>query len=545
MQSPKLVGGGGIQPSEVGKTNVTELRERSLNTGSTEPRASQSSAAQAVAASASGRQFRHTLPKVVYVPSTRATEQSEVEVKLELEGKQKGEETSSLEEKSQPNEDSNPEYLEQFRPTREQIEAAWQTIVENNVRDSALSKVRSMAEKNEVESCKKAYFDNIATWLSAKDALAQIQKQQLDLQQQPITKDAMLPGDILLRKESPPQSAAHAMTLKFQTKQNLNGFEPNNGDHNIFHAALWIGDKSDRTMDTSKEIAEARGGLGTTNAMRVLAHSIQTGHYWVYRADPKYGLPQDTCEEIREFLTRSAASKEAGPLLGKVSSVFAELFSFMQERYSSTALSTSMRPDAKFSKLTRERVQDAIWLAANPSAMSHVGPTSDTKFFRDIRTLENAKDNLNKSVDRKGGDSCSTLIPRVLQTAALQIAAFNAIQKLIEEADGKSLDAAAREKIASKIAPTEDGDINDFFKELFANTLDEIGGLLANNAEGIAPKTIEHFCRDENNFNFVGVLSVTSDQVLREEMRFDKDGNAIEPTPPSVNAERNDCCTIV
>ncbi len=544
MQSARLGGQRGVHLPETIEPDVVEIEKESLITKSTVTHATSTAAAQVAAASPGARLLKHNLRAGSHSPLTKAAKQSMSEINPDPEAMSQSKETLSLEEKSQQNIEGNTEELAQLQLSPQKIEVAWHTIAENNARDSALSKLPSMAEKNEIEACKAAYFENIATWLNASGALAQIQKQQLDLQHRSITKEAMLPGDILLRKESPPQSVAHATTLKFQTTQNLNGIEPNHGDHNIFHVALWIGDKSDRTRDESIEIAEARGGLGTTNAMRVLAHSIQTGQYWVYRAHPGYGLPQDACNEIREHLAQSMAAISAGPLLGKVSSVFAALFAFMEERYSSTALSTSMRADGKFSQLTLQRIQDAIRLAANPSAMSHVGPTSDSNTFREIRTLENVGRKDPKGVTRKGGDSCSTLIPRVLQTAALQIAAFNAIQKLIEEADGKPLDDEAKEKIASKIAPTDDGDINDFFKDLFANTLNEIGGLLAKNAEGIAPKTIEHFCRNEKNFEFVGVLNVASDEVLCEEMRFDKDGNPVKPTLPSVDAERNDCCTI-
>lgn len=450
-----------------------------------------------------------------------------------------------LEEKSEPEVKREIDDIEKYRPTEQEIEAAWQTIVDNDEKNSALCGTRSMSDNDEIAIRKEAYMQLVNAWLNAPGTLTQIARQKFEIQHKSIQKADMRPGDILLRKEIPPQSFAHATTLKFQTKSNLNGIEPNNGDHNVFHVSLWIGDTHEPDMDPFVEIAEARGGLGTTNTMRVVAQSIQTGQYSVYRARPEYGLSKEARKLLLERFAQEASSAPAVLLLGKASSVVAEIFAEKVGPYSKSTLSTSMRNDAKFTVLTEPRKQDAIRLAADPHQMSHVGTTSDTDVYRDIRTAENEANGTNKSVVRDGGDSCSTFIVRTAQTAALQIAASSKLD-ILRSAQPESaiLSESERDTIGTAIRPTEDGDVNDEMKEILAETLSSIGGLLANNAEGIAPKTVEHFCRDTHDFIFVGVLTVEPCDVLREEKRFDADGRPIMPKSESVASDTVECCVV-
>ena len=447
--------------------------------------------------------------------------------------------------------------LENFdasRLSQEELDMAWERIVENDEKNSTLCNVRSMQENGELPKRKDTYMKQVSAWLNAPDTLRQIARQHYELRHHPLTKSNMLPGDILLRKETPPQSIAHATTLQFQSKPNLNGIEPNHGDHNIFHVAQWIGDVSDARMDPFLEIAEARGGLGTTNAMRVLAHSIQAGQYWVYRANPEYGLPKDACALIANRFAGNADAGSRGPLLGKVASVTAEEFAVNKERYSKTILSTSFRTGAAFSELTESRKEDAIRLAADPSQMPHTGWTSDSDRFFEVRTQENeakkaVEGYVPKSVIREGGDTCSSFVVRTNQTAALQIAAAAEAERVLgfghEDANPSE---PARSRLRDAIRPTQEGEVNEGMKKMLTETLTNIGGLLANNAEGLAPKTVEHFCRDKRDFKFVGVLTVAPDDVLREEMRFDADGNPIvsnnASATGSVGSDRSGCCTV-
>ena len=480
--------------------------------------------------SASDQRLGDALRAHLPIPPERADERDEPEIKQELEN------------------------IDASRPSQEELDMAWERIVENDEKNSALCNVRSMQENGELPKRKDTYMKQVSAWLNAPDTLRQIARQNYELRHHPLAKSHMLPGDILLRKETPPQSIAHATTLQFQTKPNLNGIEPNRGDHNIFHVAQWIGDPSDVHMDPFLEIAEARGGLGTTNAMRVLAHSIQAGQYWVYRANPEYGLPKDACTLIANRFANNAERGSVGPLLGKAASVVAEEFAANKERYSKTILSTSFRSGNDFSELTDLRKEDAIRLAADPSQMPHTGWTSDSDRFFEVRTQENeAKKEVEgyvpKSVIREGGDTCSSFVVRTNQTAALQIAAAAEAERVL----GVNPDAAypsepARTRLREAIQPTPEGEVNENLKKKLTDTLTGIGGLLANNAEGIAPKTVEHFCRDEHDFKFVGVLTVAPADVLREEMRFDADGNPIvssnTSTTGSVGSDKSGCCTV-
>ena len=231
METARLAARGSVHSPDVcGISDVGE-QKKNLAIGLAEVGATTSPKSQLPLVSPSAKQRGHELRAGFRAISKRAEEKSGAESKPDLEGQPP---TSGI---SQLDIDLSLEDLERFRPTPQEIDAAWQTIVENDTRDSLISNLPSMSDKGVVDTYKAAYVANINTWLAAKDTLSQIKRQRSDLRDRAITKMAMLPGDILLRKESPPQSLAHATTLKFQTKRYLNGIEPNNGDHNIFHVA--------------------------------------------------------------------------------------------------------------------------------------------------------------------------------------------------------------------------------------------------------------------------------------------------------------------
>ena len=381
------------------------------------------------------------------------------------------------------------------------------------------------------------YRNNVNAWLEDSTTTAQLVRQKQEIRDRSIGKSQMLPGDILLRKEVPPQSLAHAVTLPFQLRANLNGFEPNNGDNNIFHVAQWIGNKNDASMPEKIEIVEASGGLGTTNAMRVLAQSIQVGQYWVYRAKPHYGLPPAACNRLIKRRHEEAdrlGIKLIPPLIGDASSVVAQIWADKKEPYSKSMMSTATRADDEFVAPTPNSREDAFKLAAAPTSLSHVGETSETAHYRAIKARENAERGEHRGTERKGGDVCSTFVVRTAQTAALQIAAAN----YLEEVQDKKTQFASHEndlevRVTDALCFDVDGQMNDSIKKIFNDAFDGFNGLIAKNPEGIAPKTIEHFCRDKQNFEFIGVLTIAADDVLEKEMCFDTEGNPIVDTSAS------------
>ena len=439
-----------------------------------------------------------------------------------------------------------------------EIDDAWNQIVDDDLHNSAASRSQSMIEAGVLDDQKHSYMKKVGDWLNHPQTRAQLTQQKHDIAHHAISKTDMLPGDILLRKEAPPQSTAHASTLPFQIKANLNGIEPNTGDHNIFHVAQWIGDKRDPSMDKKVEIAEARGGLGTTNALRVLAQSIQVGQYWVYRAHADYGLPEDARETLLQRQEQQLAeqvriseARPVTPIIGKASSVVAEVFAANSEPYSKSMLSTSMRADSEFVALTPAVREDMIKLAANPGAMSHVGVTSEDAHYHAIKTLENLGREKKRGVKRDGGDTCSTFVVRTAQTAALQIAAAYYVEKVRQEAAGQNLDSPqTRQHLRDELGFDAEGEINAKVREMFDDALSGFTGLIATNPEGVAPKTIEHFCRDKNNFEFVGVLTIAPHDVLQKEQRFDANGQPVAEEievasrRSSGSAEGHDCCVV-
>ena len=428
--------------------------------------------------------------------------------------------------------------------SQDEVNAAWNKIVADDIEMGRRTNTKSMSQNQKLESSEAQYRTSVNAWLDNPTTEAQLVQQKQEIRDRPIDKSKMLPGDLLLRKEAPPQSLAHALTLPFHLKQNLNGIAQNNGDHNVFHVAQWIGNKNDRTVDTKIEIAEARGGLGTTNALRVLAQSIQAGQYWVYRAKPDYGLPPAARDEIIGRRREEAArfgTNAVPPMIGEASSVIAEMFADKKEPYSKSMLSSSMRADGEFVEPTPYSREDAFKLAAAPTSMSHVGETSENVHYHEVKTRENAERHEKRSVKREGGDTCSTFVARTAQTAALQIAAayyMEQFDKKIKETHPALDNDAVRALLREAVHFSDDGQMNDNVRETFDQAFDGFTGLIAKNPEGLAPKTIEHFCREDDNFEFVGVLTIGAADVLEKEMCFDEKGNpiSVETSPPSAAA---------
>ena len=421
--------------------------------------------------------------------------------------------------------------------TQNEVDNAWKKIRQDDTEKSTRSNTKSMSQSKTLDRDETKYRTSVKAWLDDPATSAQLVRQKQEIRDRAVGKLQMLPGDILLRKEAPPQSLAHSITLPFHLKRNLNGIEPNNGDHNIFHVAQWIANKNDTSSETNIEIAEARGGIGTTNALRVLAQSIQVGQYWVYRAKPDYGLPPAARDIIlkRRFeeIARSAINA-VPPMIGEASSVIAEIFADKKEPYAKSQLSSSMRADGEFVEPTSDSREDAFKLAAAPTSMSHVGETSENTHYRDIKTRENEERGEQRGTERDGGDTCSTFVVRIAQTAALQIAAACYLEQVVDKKNENKQSPLDEDGLKALIHDalhiSKDGQMNDNIRHIFNEAFDGFSGLISKNPEGLAPKTIEHFCRDEKDFEFVGVLTIESGDVLQKEDSFDKEGNKISAT---------------
>lgn len=130
----------------------------------------------------------------------------------------------------------------------------------------------------------KAIRKDLLTYVAA-TAHAKLEKPMLS---KPLTIADMLPGDVLLRYQSP--KGPDERIEMAQMKPRLNGIpsSKNFGDFRIAHALLWTknpanpGNTEARGMG-EPQVVDARGGIGDTNIMSVQPTALQAGTYWVYR----------------------------------------------------------------------------------------------------------------------------------------------------------------------------------------------------------------------------------------------------------------------
>lgn len=318
----------------------------------------------------------------------------------------------------------------------------------------------------------------VQTWLKKPGTEAALHTQATQAFTHKIGKEDLFPGCILVRKESIPESKAHAFSLGLQMVPNLNGIEDNKGDDNCFHIMMWAHDKQNpvKTELDGKgeaEQLEARGGLGTSNTMRVQASSIQDGQYWVYKPTDK---------NVGDWAAQAGQMWQDVP-------------------YSKTILGTSMKPGDKFTKFTEAAKKDILQVASDP--FTHTPPQaqpSDGAHFLSMTPKE-----------RTPGEICSSVAVRLYQAAHAQIALAKQVEKNQE-------------------LPTDDE-----AEAMLEKIVSEFTGLMANNAEGVSPKSVEHFCKvgktaeGEPQFNFLGVLTVDAKDVLYPEARYDSNNNRIPP----------------
>ncbi|AEK64177.1 hypothetical protein [Collimonas fungivorans] len=318
------------------------------------------------------------------------------------------------------------------------------------------------------------------TWLKKPGTEAALHTQATQSFTHKIGKEDLFPGCILVRKESIPESKAHAFSLGLQMVPDLNGIENNQGDDNCFHIMMWAHDqhnpvKTELDGKGEAEQLEARGGLGTSNTMRVQASSIQEGQYWVYK-------PTD--RNVGDWAAQAGQMWQDVP-------------------YSKTILGTSMKPGDKFTKFTDAAQKDILRVASDP--FTHAPPQaqpSDGVHFLSMTPKE-----------RTPGEICSSVAVRLYQAAHAQIALANQVEKNQE-------------------LPTDDE-----AEAMLEKIVSEFTGLMANNAEGVSPKSVEHFCKvgktaeGEPQFNFLGVLTVDAKDVLYPEARYDSENNRIPAAP--------------
>ena len=257
--------------------------------------------------------------------------------------------------------------------------------------------------------------------------------------------------------------------------------------------------------------------------MRVLAQSVQEGDYWIYRPLPSITPRAESEADANATISGSAT----------IAQIFAEVRTLAEggktEKaavpYSLSMLSGSMRPDNKIIELTESRQLDAAHLAADPEKMAQAGPTRENAIYEEIRAADGKKGG------RRPGDICSTFPVRAMQTAMLQAAAQNRLFEKVAEYREKGIEEAKIPGlIKSEFGPADDGTINDTVMKIFQAEIDDFQNITNNHAEGVAPRTVEHFCRDKKYWEFVGVLQVTPEQVIKTEAIYDKStGNLITP----------------
>ena len=433
----------------------------------------------------------------------------------------------------------------------------WQEIVLNDARDSATP----MDDAKQVTELD-LYRLSVRDWLQDIRSLQQIARQNFQREWHAVTPLDMKPGMQMIRKEVLPKSAAHARTLNFQLPANHNGIADNKGDTNDFHAAVWIGEPltpaieqialqydinlaqvppaavlpmlveevrdilntgRETTLPVErmlKQIGEARGGKGTTNAMRVLNHAVQDGDYWIYQ-DEITDAQQEKSDDVRH-----------GEAVATISEMLEGL------TYSATVLGATMYSDDRFRELDSGAKKDIKKNVTDLAARSQLGITHETARYSEQRTRENnhaGSGARKKGVTRVGGESCSSYLVRLSQSAALQMALYKNMEQHVRNFDrDHDLDRTAglsddvtkekmklvRSKMNEKFAPNEDGSLNRHVEEFLDQEIEKLTGLADNSAEGVSPRTVEHFCRDQK---FVGVLTIDRTSVFAAEERFDAD----------------------
>ena len=315
-------------------------------------------------------------------------------------------------------------------------------------------------------------------------------------------------------------------------------------------------------LEATSQLAEMRGGLGTTNAMRALIQSFQSGGYWFYRAKPDLGLPQgESAALVAKIFANDQLGDDGKPTRAPL-------------KYSTAILGGSMLPGGQLRERTADGDRDAMHVAADPEKIpQEIDRTSEflkllkepanAQVQRDWKALttEQKKDEANwpdniklvaaeaqrraedgfaenahyfnvRGKHRAGGDTCSTFLVRVNQTAKLQEAVMAEFEDFAArkrtETPGISGADIAKALIKEYGLPSGE-EMNTPSKmppkvqEICQRAMDaNFKGLLDNKPEGVSPQSVEDNLRNSELYEFVGVLSIEADEVLNLEQNFDK-----------------------
>ncbi|KAF1042250.1 MAG: hypothetical protein GAK35_02821 [Herbaspirillum frisingense] len=322
--------------------------------------------------------------------------------------------------------------------------------------------------------------------------------------------------------------------------------------------------KLDDLLQATIQIGEARGGLGTTNAMRVLLHSLQSGTFHVYRA------PDDAA-----FNTRGNAS-----LMTEIWGNVQDLINGKKTalKYSTSLLGGSMLKEGKLFDLNASRRSDIKHVAGDPEKMTQevdittflnkdqikafnvlskqaikekkdlleVTPEEHKAAFIEARAKaaeqlgENTLYLMVRGKDRLGGETCSTVKVRAGQVAKqqekLQEAVENKMASLqndvrrelglkddaeLPEDRQKQVAAATSEWFKQEFGPFDGPFISEKLSKFWDTVIDDnFGGILQGNAEATSPRTVEGLARS-SGYHDLGVLTIGDTDVFNPEQRFD------------------------
>lgn len=307
--------------------------------------------------------------------------------------------------------------------------------------------------------------DAVNQWLSQGQGVAALRQQTLDLQNHPLRKADIPVGSILVRKEDFPQTTAQARTLMLQNVEGLNGIAGNTGDPNASHVLLWTAGDGNPVRSrpgqagTVPEQVEARGG----DHMQIQALAVQPGQYWVY-------APKD--RNVGDWAAQIGQMWEKVP-------------------YSRTSLGTAIKPTDQYTRMTAQARSDLVEVARDPFTASpaHARPAQDGHF--ESMTGK----------PRAPGECCSSFIVRLFQVAQAQV-------DLAQNRESRPGSLARAEKMTDQEIDAQ-----------LHQSVQNMSGLTANNADGMSPRSVEHFVRTgldsrgEPQFGFKGVLDVKPQDV--------------------------------
>lgn len=163
--------------------------------------------------------------------------------------------------------------------------------VQNSQRDKAKASSAPASPKSTIPSqpfkdtaAGNAIRKNLLTY-AATTAHAKLEKQLLS---KSLTAADMLPGDVLLRYESPTEPSPRTEEIQMQPKLNGIPSPENFGDFRNAHVLMWAknpknpGNTEARGMG-EPQVVDARAGIGGKNILSAQPTALQAGTYWVYR----------------------------------------------------------------------------------------------------------------------------------------------------------------------------------------------------------------------------------------------------------------------